>query len=642
MLTIADFKLGRILFPTIEDSFKESVGDSLEVVGAGLAAGERRPRPLDLTIPVRASGGELNPYVDGDRMRRQVRSLLENPVARLSGLYMKVSFDPELNGWTLIGGGSLEYAEGGVTFADYKLSLSDSYIVARRRTHRPARRVVAYDRRLSTTPRDIERLIYSTSFAGGVAVVKVALPHGATDARARNTSSAAIVQSLVTSDGGSSQLISNLLHGDVVSFEQPESAEGPGDVVIYDRRGNKAPAEMMTVKEPQATFGWEEVYGADYPLSANDVPVISNGLCRVRYLTVSGFPCFVLDKFVGGEWKEQSRVTPAVSELELEELVYCSVKEWTPERAVIFCRFYRSNRALDVYVTLQRGWQGPRFEGYIRPGEEQSPRFFYVTNDANEMAVVNAAGSVISTEAWSSNIAWAEATPPWGVLLPLAGGGTNHRFAIGNTSGGTCLRVYTDTFRYGATRRALQFIGNNSNAQSNGWVGVQFDLGGVETSKVLEAETYRFASGTTSEVSEGAASGGKAVQETQAAETNNTFREPTATTIGLVAGSSYALYVRVRVGTAGATASFRAIVGAEGTAIKTTTSLTYVWVYLGILKKPGSNLIVVNLWRSAGTGNTFIDRVIAVPAEVLTDDGAADFGQASLYDAQGVAELVSR
>ncbi len=1034
MLTIKDFKLGRIWFPTIEDQVGEMVGDSLDAVGAALAASERRPRPLELTIPVRASSGEVNPYEDGDRMRRQVRSLMENPQARLSGLYMIVSFDSELNGWALVGGGKLEYDQGGVTFADYKLTLSDSYMVARRRTHRPARRVVAYDRRLATTPRDIERLVYSTSFAGTVAVAKVALPHGASDLRSRS-SLTSLVGSYATADGGSMGIVSGVTSGDVIHFEQPESGEGIGDVLVLDRRGKfsfkditrdlfvswaqarsaallyaprtssealtnlgsvslpngtlangaaltsaglmsgaasaslnggyidtgwstrtnlcrnptleggattgysakngsvvsldatnpfegthcikvvtsgggaeegmnygpdgstsllgfapkdpvtfsayvnapegvkmmldvvvqkegggtlttatlafvgtgayqrvsvsvaECPAETVSIRpriyanvkagetagttffvdnvliEKSATlgeffptlahlasglagwsgaannsasdigpfaratgrtfmgmvkrasnetidtifggaggtvrvqvaagsnditatfdggtttatwagampgleaalvalvvsgaeatlyingeskgtkaivrgqasstmllgaqgsatdpfdgqelpftvflkaltadglgfapasidpqeYGWEEVYGPDYPLSSNDVPVIQNGITRVRYLTSPAL-CFAIDQYVAGEgWVERERVSPAFADSGwITELTYAAVKEWTPERAVLFTRFATASGSVDCYIILQRGWTGPRFEIYTRPSATATkPTLYTIPSNSSQMIFANSANLKSSSESWSGTVTYAENDEPWGTLAPTEGTGITHRFAIGKNGE---VGFTADTRFFGETRRGLIWRGTANTSASSGWLGVDIRLTGAESVKVFEAETYRKASGTTSEVSEAAASGEKAVEETQAAETNATIEETAETSIGLLASSYYALYARVRVVTGGATASVIAKIGAVLGLAKTTTSTSYTWLPLGVLKK-NSGKLTITLWRSAGAGATRIDRVVAVPYSSPTEDAVGNVGSASLYDSRGVADLVAR
>lgn len=115
---------------------------------------------------------------------------------------------------------------------------------------------------------------------------------------------------------------------------------------------------------------WEEVYGPDYPLTADDVPVLENGICRVRW--VGEQAAFALDAWDAdlADYVEQGRVTawvvnPAGDRGLFNLLVRPMVLEWTPERAVIGAIL--SDGGADrcaLYITLQRGWTGPRFEAY--------------------------------------------------------------------------------------------------------------------------------------------------------------------------------------------------------------------------------------------------------------------------------------
>lgn len=607
MLTIADFKLGRMSFPTIEDALKEAVGDALEATGLGLAAGEGKARSFPLVIPVRASSSELNPYADGDRMRRQVRSMMENAKLRLGGLYMRCLFDTELNAWLLIGAGDLEYDDGGVTFANYKLSLNDSYMVGRPRTHRAARRIEAIDRRLSTTPRDIERLVYSSAFAATPAVAQTALPSGVVDLRSRGGVSTSVLPPLATADAGSVVPLKGVVQGDVISFEQPESAMNLGDVLVLDRRGFKAPAGMMEAKEPQETYGWEEVYGTDYPLSSEDIPVLSNGLCRIRHMTTPGFS-FALDQFSGGGWVERGRIVPMANTTATSAFTFpaqpATVKEWTPERAVVMCRFNCGGTGtVDVYIILQRGWSAPRIEVYTRPGSEVRANVTYVPNDASGMLLSMPSALRVSAEGWASTVAIAESDEPWFVLAPVSGGGVRHNFAAGAPGN---VVTTENTFYYGATRYALRYEGSKASATTTGWAGLELSLGGTESVTIFEAETYRnTGSATSSEVTETDASGEKAVQDTQVAETANTLLEPVGgTAIGLKSLSAYALWGRVKV-----IPSYKAaVLGTAG---------------------------IVSLWALNDSSGNAVDSADSNPG---TPNGTLTRGQASLLpDGEGAA-----
>lgn len=654
MLTIADFKLGRMVFPTIYEGFKEAVGDTLDTVGAGLAAGERKPRSFPLTIPVRASSHELDPYADGDRMRRQVRSLMDNARLRLGGLYMEVAFDAEQNGWMLIGGGDLEYAEGGVTLADYKLTLNDAYRVGQRRTHRRALRIEARDRRLSTTPRDTERLVYSTGFAASLAVVQVALPHGVTDVLSRAPGGVSQAPAAETVDGGSVTLVKGVIHGDVVSYEQPEEDMDLGDVLVFDRRGVTNPVGLMAAKDPQVDYGWEEVYGQNYPLTEGDVPVLQNGLCRVRYLVQGSSSVFAVDQFSGGIWVERQRIAPLlyIGATARYGVTFLSaqVREWTPERAVVLCRFATNESTpFDCYLTLHRGWSGPRVETYVRPAgysNEYQAAVIAMPAPNFGFAITSSKGARASSESWSETLTFGESDEPWFALSQLESGTSRLSYAI-NVPSSVVLRG-TDSTLFGATRKGFSVGGTKTGGGTEalklrtGYASLEVRQGATG-SAVFEAETYRNVSGTTSETSVAEASGGKAVQDTQAAATNRTVYEPAGgTALGLTSGSTYAVFVRARAVTAGGTASIKAEIS-TASATKTTTSNTFTWIYMGtITKSSASARFAIWAWRSAGTGNVEVDRVVVVPHTMADQEGAGDVGAQSLYDSRAISELVAR
>ncbi len=229
-----DFYLGRIGFPTIYDDLSEQIGDQLEVVGASVTAGERRARSYTLTIPVHGAGNEADPYSRGMTLRRQVRALFDNPAARLQGLYLNFAPDSEQNAWMLIGGGDLQYSDGGLVNADFKLALSDAYRIANPRTHRPGRRFEVYDRRLSSTARDYLGSVYSTDFAAQTALALGILPVSVSDAIGTGvvTTYARIARE------GPIAVLPAVTNGQAVTFEQPEGARHKSDVVIYDRRNS--------------------------------------------------------------------------------------------------------------------------------------------------------------------------------------------------------------------------------------------------------------------------------------------------------------------------------------------------------------------------------------------------------------------
>jgi hypothetical protein len=271
---IRDVHLGRFRGPTILNDVSEAVGDALESVGGGVVPGERRARPLTLTLPLYGNATEADPYEAGLRMRRQMRSLMENTRLKLLTLYFQFSPDTELNGWLIIGGGEITLGEGGISFADFRLALSDCYKVGSRRTHRPARRVELYDRRLSTTARDVLGTVFSTDFSGLTALAVSYLPVGVTDVT--GVGKRVVSFGSRASLGGSVPVVVGASHAEVLSFERPEASENSADdVVVYDRRGQSASSPLswgarVLQDGPILFVRLGELPGATIPVDSSD------------------------------------------------------------------------------------------------------------------------------------------------------------------------------------------------------------------------------------------------------------------------------------------------------------------------------------------------------------------------------------
>lgn len=233
----SDLYIGRLGLPSIEDPITEQLGSEVSSVGDSSAVGQRKAKGFTLNFIVHAFNGPA-PTAAGNRMRRQLRSLMQNPAYRLAGVYMSFAPDPERNGWLVIGEAELADADGGVTFGSYKLSLSQAFLVASRRTHREGYRVDLTDLRLTTSWVDTLGQAVNTSadFAGLSAFSLTALPVGAYDQTVQNN--VAPVPATRPGSDGDCRLIVNLGVGDVVSWERDEADFNKGDVVAYDRRGN--------------------------------------------------------------------------------------------------------------------------------------------------------------------------------------------------------------------------------------------------------------------------------------------------------------------------------------------------------------------------------------------------------------------
>lgn len=438
-----DLRLGRIRLPTLLDSLKETVGDQLETVGPSVVAGERRARPANLTVPVHATGSDGKAVAD--RMRRQLRALLDNPAARLGALHLAFTPDPELSGWLLIGAGDLEYDAGGVTVGDYKLTLADAYVVARERSHLQARRIEVADRRLATTPRDVKGVIYEGTWSAVSASPVCWLP-GAAGYHVRGLPwPGTVALTLETLAGaGAPRLLAGVADGDIVAMaglpddEQLQLAE-LGDVVILDRQG--VPATGVTAARdltPQASYGWEELYGPNQPVSAPGDVVVQNGVCRVTLASSNGV--IVVERMTSpGGFTAACTIQPlndsSTTSLQLRD---AALVEWTPDSAVLRVTLDNSQAGLsesaarcETFITLRRGWEGPRVECYLRQaggGARCRLRVLPAVTGAGTVQFSDTSPAAITDDtsygAFTSREPWASIAPPSGpgvFVLPATG-----------------------------------------------------------------------------------------------------------------------------------------------------------------------------------------------------------------------------
>jgi hypothetical protein len=393
--------------------------------------------------------------------------------------------------------------------------------------------------------------------------------------------------------------------------------------------------------DPQDALGWEEVYGSDYPLTSGDVPVLSNGLCRVRYVPATF--SFAIDAYNPGVgWQEQGRVTTwfddsgtGATYTQQGGLQSAELQEWTQERGVVQVTtaivIGSTSYRMETYVTLQRGWTGPRFEIYPSPrgGVKLGTRILF---------------SPYQTGLGPFNPPGGFATDPWTVAL----GGSKTVVATWTRAVDTPSFI-TDGVAYGTSRSAIAI----SAAQNTTGVGYgSMRLGFGPRGLYAEAEPFISASGTASVQSDGTANNGQSVRDTQTAQTAQTLAL-TAAQLSRYPLGKYQVWARVRVGTSGDTVSVTAGfagTGATTTGPTTSTSTTYVWLYVGeATKGDAANTGFVTIWRSAGAGvaGQFIDQVALVPVEMRvaaapTYDGARDLALENLYDSRATPELVAR
>lgn len=425
MPELFDLTLGRLAFRTIRGDVIEPLGDGLEAVGAALTAAERKPRPFEITLPVAGPRGTVDQAAQGERLRRQVRSLFNNAPARMNSLYMAFAADPSLDGWMVIGGGDVDPNGMGSSIGQYLLKLSDCYRVGTTVTHRAGRRLTAYDRRDPAVAIDTLGRFFEGAFPALAATPTHYLPVGAYDAI--DSAGAQVTGPPLEGARGVLQIVEGRTNGEIIHFEQDPADFGKSDVLILDR-----PTPTSDPSE------WVEVLGPDQSLTPGDIPALDNGIVRVRY--VPAHLNFAVDRWdpAGDAWVEQGTVAiwPTSSAGSLTGLLNVTVREWTPERAVLRATFTASGTRLEVFLTMQIGWEGVRVEAYAPPDSAwTTPEVRWVTALAG-----SAASSGTNYRAVRGT-----AAAYYGVLT-----------AVQNAAAFTSD---TDTTVYGATRQQLRLAG---------------------------------------------------------------------------------------------------------------------------------------------------------------------------------------
>jgi hypothetical protein len=631
--------------------FDEQLGDPVTNLGGAPVPALRTALRHAVSIPTFTGHPSADLQTDRLRLRRQLRSMLNNSPYKLRSWYLAWDEDPEQNGWYVVDQGQLADGTGNQTALAtgwWKIENFSWLRLGHPRTHRRAVSVYLKDRRLSTTPRDYQRQIYSTDFAGLTALAITYLPCDLTDLQSTGAITAAYGMAVV--DGGAPVQLVGGVDLATVSYEQPETSRLRGDVLVYDRRGT------LTAPSGGPDAAWEEVYGPDYPWSwiggTIDTPVLANGRCRVRF-DASNAPGWAIDVWNGTAWIEQGKAiifrvgdTTSADDTWLS----ASLLDYDQDRAVIRVVMAASADAISretIYVTLQRGWSGPRFEVY--PANKSTgtadASIRYVVHDAgNDSAVkIDTSAAIVATAGTGSGnfptttVGTSTFTGENEVAILSQGEAYSPQLAV--VQAGATAGVLSDTNAYASARNAVRVYGN---AAGLGYISAHLGFAPQASDQMLEAESFRNASGTTSQVADGSASGGQTVKDTQTAATN-----PTCTKTSNLQQAKYRILMRVKVDS-GATGSFRALLGATASVTVTSTSTAYTWLDLGDMLAPAaSSTLALYGWRSAGSSSVYIDRVEIFKLEDRTQtvagyDGARDLGQAVLNDSRGTATVVAR
>jgi hypothetical protein len=460
--------MGRLRLPQITGTVSESLGDPLDAsVGGGLT---KMGRSYPLAVGVYGMQADLpDPFTVGNRLRRQLRSLMENTMLKAGSIYVVVSVDTEISGWYLIGGVDLAYGDGGVTFADYTIALGDALRIGGVATHRHGRRFIVLDRRLPSSPLDYRCLVYNTAYTAYPGNPIVWLPYNISDVRntTRQVPSPGPTGTFTSIDADVGKSMQSLqpIDTQVVSFEQADVDVYTGQVVAYDRRGLTAPtltaAGDIDPQNPTTGYGWEEVYGSIYPYSAGDAPVIANGICRCRWLGSPGALVVEWNKNTRNvAYTEMARVLfyeeLSGSTRALTTLVSAAIAEYSEERVVMRLVVSGSGSLQDVYVTLQRGWSGPRIEQYTTVTSEGATLGLIPFNSGATTLSYRHNGTTTTIATTATLLDYTDSThgdEPWVNLSPV---NTTASMVASFTESGMVAAAFADTVAYGATRNGVK------------------------------------------------------------------------------------------------------------------------------------------------------------------------------------------
>lgn len=377
---MADYglKLGPLAFVTALDDFVEQLGEQLEQAGPVVHAGERRARPFALTLPVRAADSAVDSLATGKALRRQVRQLMENSTWRLQGLPLEWDVDSDMSVWLMVGGGDLEEIQDGLTFGEWKLKLTDCYLVGRPGTHRAGRRLDLGDRRTGLVARDTLGRIYNTDYsAQAIPTQPLILPGEGKDLVGAGGKTPSGITAGPSHDGVVLSQSVSAIDGEVVAFETESTTDWAPDtsfahdasyragaVRLWDTAAAVSPV-TTTVGDrlPAGTsgYGWLPVLGPIIkPLTTFS---IDNGICRVRWGGFAAVNGLVIGGWVAAGTNKYVEYTRLIHAAMTKAPIITPI-EVTTERVVV--QITAGPRIMRVI--LQRGWTGPRVESYLPGG----------------------------------------------------------------------------------------------------------------------------------------------------------------------------------------------------------------------------------------------------------------------------------
>ena len=624
--------IGRLVLDDPE-SMDEGTGEAIDNVGARPVGTTRRGRRVRLGLHT-LDAAFVDTVAARQTVRRQLRSVVNNRAWTTAGLYIRSSVDPEWDGWYVPEQADMTIAEaGGDAVGWYRLNLP-AFRVGLAATHRPATLVTVGDMTVATSPRDYLRTVYSDHFASLTPAPVVVMPLGTVGALVSGMRSSTWYASRpVRGSVSLMPVFSGVADGDIITYEVDPDTASIGDVVAYDRRGT------ATLTSTGPNTAWEEVYGPDWPWSADDAPVLDNGRARISY--DSG--ALVWEAWDGSAYVEVARIGFVVAtSLSTDGLLSAGLVEYTPDRAVMRLELtdasYSSNYySAEVYVTLQRGWSGPRVDAYKRAysssfllrvevmdSQNAGGHAMVVKQDTTVQVRDSGTGSTLTDD---QTVGAASFTGEnWIAMLQEDADFIVHAAVLDDELEVTTRR---SSDWHGATRNGFRV----DNLINKDWVGVQLAADPHLTYQTEEAEDFTAASGT-STTADGTASGGSARTATRTSAADHITRANWPET-----GDDGTFRILARVRTSSGTMSIRAITDTTTGSTKTTTSTSYTWLDLGDIVSDGT--MRIQAWTSSGT--LYVDRIDAVRVthtELL--EGARDIGQQMLAPVVPTATVVAR
>lgn len=465
------------------------------------------------------------------------------------------------------------------------------------------------------------------------------------------------------------------------SASEPFSGYSRDSMFVGERSYNFYSVE----DDPERSHGWERVLGPDQALTRGDIPVISNGFSRVRFVPTTH--AFIVDSWKPtGGWQEQGRWTVwrdyagarfQYQFLNAQESRYTSygaaaIVELSQEHVVLKVTLaFPANRYLnrcDLYITLRRGWDAPRFEAYPYSSEGAAgcELLWAPAGNANHVCA-----GVANNAIWNSDIdTWSTLTAtinaasasyePWVAL-----GRTQEEGATAGVArpGGykvvtlalcqTNMAVYgrDDATAYGGSARHCLGVNANGGVTYGGYLSVQMGFTEMANSKASSGDSGAgivYAGPTYIATGQGAKIFGSEVRETQTTEVTSAMYVSLGQ-VGYPRTGVYAVWARIRATVNAGTAKMYTDIASASVAVPVNAAFT--WVKIGEVSFTSQTiLLALNLIAGAGGADVRVTHLAMLPVQrqaATTEQDCADgirdiTNMVALCDGRAEPVLVAR